>query len=492
MKVLQSGTISEEQKVPNVKVLPIMFALMLAGIIGTFNETAINIAISDLINQFAITESTVQWLSSGYLLTLGILVPLSGLLIQWFTTRQLFLTSVIISIVGSAIGAMAGSFDILLLGRILQAAGAALLFPLMFNTALIIFPAEKRGKAMGLVTLVFTAGPALGPTTSGLLIDNLSWHWIFWVSLMTLVVALVIGVTFIKNVAPITKPRIDIYSLVLSTIGFGGLVYGISTAGEGDHGWGNPVVIVSLIAGVVALILFVIRQLNMKEPLMNVRTLKNPMFAIGTALVFICMSVDLAAMFVLPMFLIRVLELSALTAGLTLLPGSIISAVLSPVVGSLFDKFGPKFLVVPGLILTAATLWFYSDITVASSIALIVVLHTCLMVGIIMVWMPAQTNGLNQLPAEMYPDGTAIMNTLQQIAGAIGIAMAVSVMTSGVGDFMNNVADPSNPANATLALTAGMQNALFFVMFVALAGLVLGVFVRRVKVQKWSGDSDWS
>jgi DHA2 family lincomycin resistance protein-like MFS transporter len=114
------------------------------------------------------------------------------------------------------------------------------------------------------------------------------------------------------------------------------------------------------------------------------------------------------------------------------------------------------------------------------------------MVGIIMVWMPAQTNGLNQLPAEMYPDGTAIMNTLQQIAGAIGIAMAVSVMTSGVGDFMNNVADPSNPANATLALTAGMQNALFFVMFVALAGLVLGVFVRRVKVQKWSGDSDWS
>lgn len=295
-----------------------------------------------------------------------------------------------------------------------------------------------------------------------------------------------------KNVAPITKPRIDMYSLVLSTIGFGGLVYGISTAGEGDHGWGNPVVIVSLIAGVVALILFVIRQLNMKEPLMNLRTLKNPMFAIGTVLVFICMSVDLAAMFILPMFLIRVLELSALTAGLTLLPGSIISAVLSPVVGSLFDKFGPKFLVVPGLIMTAATLWFYSDITVASSIALIVVLHTCLMDGIIMVWMPAQTNGLNQLPAEMYPDGTAIMNTLQQIAGAIGIAMAVSVMTSGVGEFMNNVADPSNPANATLALTAGMQNALFFTMFVALAGLVLGVFVRRVKVQQWSGDSDWS
>lgn len=469
-----------------------MFALMLAGIIGTFNETAINIAISDLINQFAITESTVQWLTSGYLLTLGILVPLSGLLIQWFTTRQLFTTSVLISIIGSAIGALAGSFEILLLGRILQAAGAALLFPLMFNTALIIFPAEKRGKAMGLVTLVFTAGPALGPTIAGLLIDNLSWHWIFWISLMALAVALVIGIMFIKNVAPITKPRIDLYSLILSTIGFGGLVYGISTAGEGDHGWGNPIVIASLIVAFIALILFVIRQLSMKEPLMNLRTLKNPMFALGTALVFICMSVDLAAMFILPMFLIRVLELSALTAGLILLPGSIISAVLSPVVGSLFDKFGPKFLVIPGLILTAATLWFYSDISVTSSIFLIIVLHTCLMVGIIMVWMPAQTNGLNQLPSEMYPDGTAIMNTLQQIAGAIGISMAVSVMTGGIADFMTTVADPSDPANTILALTSGMQSALFFTMFIALGGLILGVFVRRVKVQKWSGDSDWS
>ncbi|OMF42562.1 hypothetical protein BK136_17315 [Paenibacillus amylolyticus] len=487
---MQSGTISENQKVPNVKVFPIMFALMLAGIIGTFNETAINIAISDIINQFAITEAKVQWLTSGYLLTLGILVPLSGLLIQWFSTRQLFLTSVSMSIVGSAIGAMAGSFDILLLGRILQAAGAGLLFPLMLNTALIIFPAEKRGKAMGLVSLVFTAGPALGPAISGLLIDYLSWNWIFWVSLMALVLALLAGVAFMKNVAPITKPRIDIYSLVLSTIGFGGLVYGISSAGEGDHGWSNPVVIVPLIAGVIALILFVIRQLNMKKPLMNLRTLQNPMFAIGTLLVFICMMVFLSSMFILPMFMIRVLELSALTTGLILLPGSVISAVLSPVVGALFDKFGPKFLVVPGLIIVAVTLWFCSNITVASSIALIMVMHTCLIVGILMVWMPAQTNGLNQLPSDMYPDGAAILNTLQQIAGAIGIAMAVSIMTTGTADFIKGVADPTELGNATLALTAGMQNALFFTMFVALAGLVLGVFVRRVKVQKWSGNSE--
>lgn len=275
---MQSGTYSEQHDIPKVKVLPIMFSLMLAGLIGTFNETAINIAISDLIKQFQITETTVQWLTSGYLLTLGILVPLSGLLIQWFTTKQLFLASVIISIIGSAIGGMAGSFDFLLIGRIMQAVGASLLFPLMFNTALIIFPPEKRGKAMGLVTLVFTAGPAIGPSVSGLLIEKLSWHWIFWVSLFALILAFLVGLVYIKNVSPITKPRIDVYSLILSTLGFGGTVYAISIVGESHHGLGSPQVIISLVVGIIALILFVTRQLKMKEPLMNFRTLKNPMF----------------------------------------------------------------------------------------------------------------------------------------------------------------------------------------------------------------------
>jgi MFS transporter, DHA2 family, lincomycin resistance protein len=490
VKVLQSTTGSEQQRAPNVKVFPIMFSLLLACLIGTFNETAINMAISELINQFALTESTVQWLTSGYLLTLGITVPLSGLLIQWFTTRQLFLTAVIIFILGSAVGGMAGSFEILLLGRILQAVGATLLFPLMFNTALIIFPAEKRGAAMGLVTLVFTAGPALGPTISGLLLDKLSWHWIFWVSSMALLIALLIGATYMKNVSSITKPHIDLYSLILSTFGFGGVVYAISIVGE--SGWTNSKVIICLIVGIVALILFVIRQLNMKEPLMNLRTLKKPMFAICTLLVFVCMMVETSSMFIIPMFMIRVLEINALTAGLILLPGSIFAAVLSPVIGSLIDKFGTKFLVVPGLLLIIASLWFYSTISVASTIGLIVILHACLMIGVCMVWMPAQTNGLNQLPPENYPDGTAIMNTLIQIAGTIGIAMAVSLMTTGVINFMKDTPNPSDPASATLALTVGMHNAFLFAMFVAIAGLVLGVFVRRVKVAKWTGETNWS
>ncbi|WP_337099381.1 DHA2 family efflux MFS transporter permease subunit [Paenibacillus sp. YIM B09110] len=466
------------------KVLPIMISLLLSGFIGMFSETALNVALSDLIQVFQITPATVQWLTTGYLLTLGILVPISGLLLQWFTTRQLFIAAVSFSVIGTFIAAMAPSFEMLMTARVVQAIGTALLLPLMFNTILIIFPAEKRGAAMGIIGLVIMVAPAVGPTIAGLLIDKLSWNWIFWLSLPFLIIALIFGYFFMQNVSTITKPRIDLISILFSTLGFGGIVFGFSSAGEGDHGWSSTKVIVSMVVGIIALIIFAIRQLRMQEPMMNLRAFKKPMFVVGTLMVFICMMVILSSMLVLPMFLISGLGLSALTAGLVLLPGGLINGIMSPIMGGLFDKFGPKWLVIPGLVIVAAVLWFFSGITTASTLALIIVLHSCLMIGISMVWMPAQTNGLNQLPRELYPDGTAIMNTLQQVAGAIGTALAVSIMTAGSKKFMEGVDNVADPANIPLALTAGIQNAFIFAMVVAIIGLVVAFFIKRVKVDK--------
>ncbi len=466
------------------KVIPIMISLLLAGFIGMFSETALNVALSDLISIFDISAATVQWLTTGYLLTLGILVPVSGLLLQWFSTRQLFIAALSFSVLGTLVAALAPSFEVLLTARVIQAAGTALLLPLMFNTILIIFPAEKRGAAMGVIGLVIMVAPAVGPTIAGLLIENLSWHWIFWLSLPFLVIALLFGMLYMQNVSTITKPKIDIFSLIFSTLGFGGIVFAFSSAGEGEGGWGSTKVIASMIVGVVALVIFAIRQLTMKQPMMNLRAFKHPMFVVGTLMVFICMMVILSSMLVLPMYLIRGLGLSALTAGLVMLPGGLINGIMSPIMGSLFDKFGPKWLVIPGLVIVAAVLWFFSGITTASTLTLIIVLHSCLMVGISMVWMPSQTNGLNQLPRELYPDGTAIMNTLQQVAGAIGTAVAVSVMTAGINGFMKDVADPTDPANAPLALTAGIQNAFIFATVVAVIGLIVAFFIKRVHVGK--------
>ncbi|NUU62235.1 DHA2 family efflux MFS transporter permease subunit [Paenibacillus agri] len=462
--------------------MPILISLLLSGFIGMFSETALNVALSDLMNVLQITPSTAQWLTTAYLLTLGILVPISGLLLQWFTTRQLFVAALIFSILGTFLAAISPNFEFLLTARVVQAMGTSLLLPLMFNTILVIIPAEKRGAAMGMIGLVIMVAPAIGPTIAGLLIESLSWHWIFWLSLPFLVIALLFGIVYMQNVTEVTKPKIDVLSIILSSLGFGGIVFGFSSAGEAE-GWGSPKVIFSIIVGVVALLLFVIRQNTMKKPMINLRAFKYPMFVVGVAMVFICMMVILSSMLILPMYLQQGQGYTAFKAGLLLLPGGLINGLMSPIMGRLFDKYGPKWLVIPGLVIVAVTLWFFSSINAASTVAFIIVLHSALMIGVSMIFMPAQTNGINQLPMELYPDGTAIMNTLQQVAGAIGTALAVSIMTAGSKNYLKGVDNPADPANLLPAFTQGVQNAFIFGLIMSVVGLILAFFIRRVIVQ---------
>ncbi|WP_438495589.1 DHA2 family efflux MFS transporter permease subunit [Paenibacillus sp. IHBB 3054] len=464
------------------KTIPILVSLLLAGFIGMFSETALNVALTDLMQVLNITPTTAQWLTTAYLLTLGILVPISGLLLQWFTTRQLFIAAVSFSILGTFLAAISPSFEFLLTARVVQAMGTALLLPLMFNTILLIIPAEKRGGAMGLIGLVIMVAPAIGPTIAGLLIESLSWHWIFWLSLPFLVAALIFGILFMQNVSEVTKPKIDALSILLSSFGFGGIVYGFSSAGE-EAGWGSPKVIIAIAIGVVALVLFAVRQLAMKQPMINLRAFKYPMFTVGVLMVFICMMVILSSMLILPMYLQQGQGYTAFKAGLLLLPGGIINGLMSPIMGRLFDKYGPKWLVIPGLALVAVSLWFFSNITPTSTVVFVIVLHSALMIGISMIMMPAQTNGINQLPLQYYPDGTAIMNTLQQVAGAIGTALAVSIMTAGSKSFMKTVTNPADPINIVPAFTHGVQNAFIFGMIMAIVGLVVAFFLKRVIVQ---------
>ncbi|WP_188540609.1 DHA2 family efflux MFS transporter permease subunit [Paenibacillus segetis] len=473
------GTSGIGQK--QIKALPILVSLLLSGFIGMFSETALNVALSDLMQLLHITPATAQWLTTGYLLTLGILVPVSGLLLQWFTTRQLFITSLAFSILGTLLAALSPTFAFLLTARVVQAIGTGLLLPLMFNTILVIIPAEKRGAAMGMIGLVIMVAPAIGPTAAGLLIENLSWHWIFWLALPILIIALICGILFMQNVTSITKPKIDALSILLSSVGFGGIVFGFSSAGESE-GWSSPKVIISIIVGAVALILFGIRQMKMKQPMINLRAFRFPMFSLGVLMIVLCMMVILSSMLILPMYLIKGQGYSAFKAGLILLPGGVINGIMSPIMGRLFDKYGPKWLVIPGLIIVSITLWFFSSISEASTVAFVIAMHSTLMIGVSMIFMPAQTNGINQLPRELYPDGTAIMNTLQQVAGAIGTALAVSIMAAGQKSYMSNVTNPEDPAHFLPAFTNGVQGAFIFGMIVAIVGLIMSFFIKRVVV----------
>lgn len=471
--------VMEDQK-QAYKVIPIMVALLLSGFVGMFNETSLNIALSDLIQLFQISNATGQWLTTGYLLTLAILVPISGYLLQRFSTRQLFISSLALSIIGTLVAISASGFSILMIARVIQAAGVAIMLPLMYSTVLIIIRPEKRGGAYGLIGLVLVVAPAIGPTISGLLLEKIGWNWIFVLTLPVLVLSLVIGLRYLHNFSMVTKPRLDILSLFFSTLGFGGIVFAFGNAGEGEGGLATPAVIIPICVGIASLAVFIIRQLNMKQPMMDIRAFKHKMFAVGAVMIFLNLMMMLAATIMLPMLLIRGLGLNAFEAGLVMLPGGIVNAIMLPIMGRIFDKYGPKPVVPIGMLIIVVVLWLLSGVTVNTTLLQIIILHSFLMIGIAMVWMPSQANGLNELPPQFYSHGSAIMNTIQQLAGAIGTAVAVSIMTLGMNDFIKQMGGRADIEAASVV--AGIQNVFLFTMCIALTGLILSFFIKRVNV----------
>jgi len=477
-----------------VKAMPILISILLGAFIGMFSETALNIALPELMKQLEVGPTTIQWLTTGYMLVLGILGPVSGLLLQWFTTRQLFIASLSFSTIGSLIAGLAPNFEVLLVARFFQAAGLALLLPLMLNAILILFPPERRGAAMGLMGLVLTFAPASGPTVAGLIIEKLSWHWIFWISSAVLFISLIVGIIFLKNISVITRPKIDILSIMLSTIGFGSLLFGFSKAGE--SGWSSVIVMTYLGIGVAALLLFTWRQLSVASPLMNLRTFRYPMFSLSVVLFIVVMMLLLSSMLLLPMLLQNGLGKNTLQAGLLLLPGTLISGIAGPFMGKLFDKYGPRRLIIPGLILIGTVMFLFSTITVNTTTTFIVGLHCTLLLALSMVMMPAQTNGMNQLPAELYPHGTAIMSTLQQVAGAIGSALAMTMLATGQisylrekGFDMSNGLNLAQPDPAIIeylpaSFVSGITGAFIFAGIMSIIALFISFFMKRVKASK--------
>ncbi|MBP1996594.1 DHA2 family lincomycin resistance protein-like MFS transporter [Paenibacillus eucommiae] len=465
----------------NIKKLPIMISLIIGAFFSILNETLLNIAFPDLVVELGVTPSTIQWLSTGYMLLVGVLVPASALLVQWFTTRQMFLGAMFLFSLGTLVCAVAPGFSVLLIGRLLQAAGTGLMLPVLMNTILVLYPPDKRGAAMGTIGLVIMFAPAIGPTLSGLILDSLDWRWLFYMVLPFAIFAFFFAFIYLKNVSDITKPKVDVFSIVLSTLGFGGIVFGFSSAGEGHGGWSSPQVYVSLIVGAISLIWFVLRQIGSKSPMLDLRAFKSPMFSLTTLLLIIVMMTLFSTLLLLPFLLQGALLLTAFTTGLIMLPGGVLNGLLSPLTGKLFDKFGPRALVIPGAALLIVIMYLFTQVSLATTTGMFIALHISMMIAISMIMMPAQTNGLNQLPRKYYPHGTAILNTLQQVSGAIGVAFFISIMSSGQRVFLENSSDPTAPQQQAEALLAGVQKSFTVGLVFAVAGLVLALFMKRTK-----------
>ncbi|TBL72473.1 MDR family MFS transporter [Paenibacillus thalictri] len=468
------------ESLEHVKRMPILISLMIGAFFSILNETLLNVAFPELMIELGVTAPTLQWLATGYMLVVGVLVPSSALLVQWFTTRQMFLGAMILFTLGTLVCGTAPHFAFLLLGRLLQAAGTGLMLPVMMNTILVLYPPEKRGGAMGTIGLVIMFAPAIGPTLSGLILQSLQWRWLFYLVLPFAVFSIVFASIYLKNVSQPTKPKVDVVSIVLSTIGFGGIVYGFSSSGGADGGFR---VYGTILIGAIALLLFVMRQLRVKEPLMDLRAFAYPMFTVTAILLIIMMMTLFSTMSLLPFLFQGALGMTVFASGLLMLPGSLLNGLISPLTGKLFDKFGPRALVIPGTVFLVVIMWFFTRVNLDTSKATFLVLHICIMIAISMIMMPTQTNGLNQLPQRYYPHGTAILNTLQQVAGAIGVAFFIGIMTTGQSKYLAQSSDPKAPVEMAKAMVSGVHNAFLYGLGFAVLALVLAFFIKRSQGQ---------
>lgn len=436
----------------------VVMAVLLSGaFVIILNQTLLNTALPVFMEDFGITANAAQWVTTIFMLVNGIMIPVTAFLIEKFSTRALFLAAMIVFTVGTVVCAVAPTFPVLLVGRVIQAASGGMIMPLLQTILFAIFPIAKRGTAMGTMGLVISFAPAIGPSLSGWIVDHYPWQILFVMMLPIAVVATVVAFLVLRNVTENIDPRLDVLSLTLSTLGFGGLLFGFSTAGTA--GWSSAQVLVPLLVGAFSLAWFARRQLGLAEPMLDLRILTNRMFTLSTVLgmcVFIGM---IGGMIVLPLYMQNMANFSAMDSGLALLPGAIVMGLMSPVTGRVFDRFGPKWLSIVGFILVTVTTFLFARLSVDTSFTYIAVVNAVRMLGVAMVMMPVTTAALNQLPTQLIPHGAALNNTLRQVAASIGGAVLVTVMTATARDpEVYGVAGLIHGANVTFVV-AGVLSA---------------------------------
>jgi EmrB/QacA subfamily drug resistance transporter len=467
--------------------------LLIGSFVSILNSTILSTALPHIMQYFNITASTVQWLTTAFMLVMAIMIPLTALLLEKFPTKKLFMFSLSIFGVGTLICAFSSDFAFLLIGRIIQAAGAGIMMPLINTVFLLIFPPEKRGFAMGLYGLVASVAPAIGPTLAGLIIDRWNWHFLFYLLIPIVVLDIIFVFFFMRDVIPLKNPKIDLLSIVLSTIGFGSILYGLSSAG--NKGWSDIGVIITIIAGLAVAALFVWRQVAMEKPMLEMRVFKSNTFTLTTIIVSILNIASVCATIIVPIFLQSVLGKSAFTSGLVLLPGALLMAVAMIISGRLYDIYGVKKLAIPGIILLIIATFPFTNLTKSTSIIFITVSYAIRYVGISLALMPLQAAGINALPNKLLPHATAVVNMGKQLAGSLGTAVLVTVMSNVAA---SNAPDKALASTNAALYNSGVSDAVIkginttFIVATALTilSLVLSFLIRGKKEQSpVAGDS---
>ncbi|MFQ3872094.1 DHA2 family efflux MFS transporter permease subunit [Staphylococcus sp. Mo2-1] len=406
----------------------VLVAMIFGMFIAILNQTLLNVALPEINIDFNISANTGQWLMTGFMLVNGILIPISAYLFNKYSYRKLFLVAMALFTLGSLVCGISGSFGMMMVGRVLQAIGAGILMPLGTNVFMTIFPPEKRGAAMGTLGIAMILAPAIGPTLSGYIVENYQWNVMFYGMFIIGLVALVVGYIWFKVYQETTNPKADIPGIIFSTIGFGALLYGFSEAG--NNTWTSPIVLISLVLGVIFIIAFVIRELTMRVPMLNLEVLKYSGFTLTTVINMIVTMSLFGGMILLPLYLQNLRGFSPMESGLLLLPGALIMGVMGPISGKLLDTIGIKPLALIGTAIMTYATWELTKLDMNTTYAHLVVVYMIRSFGMSFIMMPIMTAGMNSLPQRLISHGNALSNTLRQLAGSIGTALLVTVMST--------------------------------------------------------------
>ncbi|GAB3609998.1 DHA2 family efflux MFS transporter permease subunit [Humibacter ginsengiterrae] len=455
----------------------VLWLLLVATFVVILNETIMSVAITDIMRDFHVDARAGQWLTTAFMLTLAVVIPITGILLQRFSTRAMFIAAMTLFSTGTLIAATAPVFGVLLAARVVQASGTAIMMPLLMTTIMTVVAPAKRGRTMGNVSIVISVAPAIGPTIAGVILSALDWRWIFWFVLPIAVAMLLVGAWRVRNVSATGQVPIDVLSVVLSVFGFGGVVYGLSRIGATDQAasGGAMPMIAAFVVGGLALIAFVLRQLFLQKrdrALLDLRTFGSSIFSVAIVLMAVSMAALLGTVILLPIFMQQVLGLDPLYIGLLLLPGGLIMGLLAPLVGRLYDRFGTRPLLVPGAVLMSAALWMLALVGAHTSPWYLLAAHIVLSVGLAFLFTPLFTAGLGAVPERFYSHGSAIIGTIQQVAGAAGTALFVAVMS------VRSAALTSAGASTTDATASGIGLAFLVGAAISLGAVVAAFFVR--------------
>lgn len=450
--------------------------MLVATFVVFLNETIIGVAIPQIMVSLRIEESTAQWLSTAFMLTMAVVIPTTGFLMQRLSTRTVFILAMSLFSLGTAIAAIAPGFEILLAGRIVQASGTAIMMPLLMTTVMTLVPPHARGKTMGNISIVMSVAPALGPAIGGLIVQNLEWRFIFILVLPISIFALVLGATRVQNVGEPRKVPLDSLSVVLSAFAFGGLIFGLSSLGESVAGHALMAPWIPLTVGGLALAGFILRQLILQRrdtAFLDLRTFTSRGFTVSIVLMVIMMGALFGTIIILPIYTQDVLGLEPALSGLILVPGSLMMGLAGPFIGRLYDKVGPRPLIVPGSIAVSAALWAMTSYGESTSWVLVLALHILLSVGLAFMFTPLFTTSLGSLKPHLYSHGSATIGTVQQLAGAAGTALFVALLTIGK---VTATADGAAPVSA---LASGIHTAFMAGAIISLFAIVAAFFVPK-------------